>query len=248
MELKTVQASALKSCFEVLKDIINDVNVFFTPRGVSIIALDNAKAALINMNLEAERFEEYECKETVKAGINISNFFKILKFITSNDVLTINIQDSDKMNITIENSTKNSKTKFDLKLLWINEDELQIPEIETTCTTVLPSADFQRICRDMGNIGTEMSIFRENNLLKISCEGDFANQETEIDTDQSDYEGTIGNKYSLKYINLFTKATGMCSNMRIEQSAPAESMPIRFVYDVANLGKIEFFLAAKLDE
>ena len=132
MELKTVQASALKSCFEVLKDIINDVNVFFTPKGVSIIALDNAKAALINMNLEADRFEEYECEENIKAGINISNFFKILKFITSNDVLTINIKDSDKMKIIIENSTKNSRTNFDLKLLWINEDELQIPAIVTT--------------------------------------------------------------------------------------------------------------------
>ena len=97
MELKTVQASAFKSCFEVLKDIINDVNVFFTPQGVSIIALDNAKVALINMNLDADRFEEFSCTSTIKAGINISNFFKILKFITSNDVLTINIQNSDVM-------------------------------------------------------------------------------------------------------------------------------------------------------
>ena len=135
-----------------------------------------------------------------------------------------------------------------LKLLWINEDELQLPEIETTCITVLPSTDFQRICRDMGNIATDMHIYRDNNFLRVSCEGDFASQETEIDTEQTDFEGKIGNKYSLKYINLFTKATGMCSNMKIEQSQPAESMPIRFVYDVANLGKIEFFLAAKLDE
>ena len=248
MELKTVQASALKSCFEVLKDIINDVNIFFTPKGVSIIALDNAKAALINMHLDAERFEEYSCEDNIKAGINISNFFKILKFITSNDVLTISIKSSDIMTIIIENSTKNSKTNFELKLLWINEDELQIPTITPACTTVLPSADFQRICRDMGNIGTEMSIFRHDNILKISCMGDFANQDTEIDTEQNNYKGKIGNKYSLKYINLFTKATGMCSNMKIEQSEPAESMPIIFVYDVANLGKIEFFLAAKLDE
>ena len=48
MHLKTIQASALKSCFEVLKDALHDVNMFFTPTGMSITALDNAKAALIS--------------------------------------------------------------------------------------------------------------------------------------------------------------------------------------------------------
>jgi len=31
MKLATIQASAIKSTFEVLKDILNDVNVYFKP-------------------------------------------------------------------------------------------------------------------------------------------------------------------------------------------------------------------------
>ena len=31
MKLATVQASAIKSTFEVLKDILNDVNIYFKP-------------------------------------------------------------------------------------------------------------------------------------------------------------------------------------------------------------------------
>lgn len=248
MLLKTIQASALKSCFEVLKDVINDVNLYFTKDGVSITALDNAKVALINMNLDAEKFEEYECASDTQAGVNVSNFFKILKVITSNDVLTLEIKDSEKLSILIENETKNSTTKFDLSLLWINEDMLQLPDIKPDCTTIMPSVDFQRICRDMGNIGQDVSIFRTKNILKICCRGDFATQETSIDTEQPEFKETIGNTYSLRYINLFTKATGMCSNMKIKQTFPTERMPISFSYDVANLGKIEFYLAAKLDD
>lgn len=247
MYFKTIQASALKSCFEVLKEIINDVNIFFTSKGITITALDTAKVALINMKLEADNFEEYECKEPIKAGVNVSNFFKILKFISNSDVLTVTINDVDNMKIQIENDVKNSNTKFNLKLLWINEDELQIPEIKPTAVTIMPSVDFQRICRDMSNIGNEVKIERNNNILKIACTGDFASQETCIDTEQTDFSGNIGNVYPLKYINLFTKATGMCSNMRIQLTSPTENMPIVFVYDVANLGKIEFFLAAKLE-
>ena len=248
MFLKTIQASALKTSFEVLKDVLNDVNVNFTKDGMNITALDNAKVALINMNLYADRFEEYECNEPVTAGINISNFFKILKIITSNDVLSISVVDKEHMTVSIENSIKNTKSIFDLNLLWINDDTLEIPEVKSSCTTILPSVDFQRICRDMGNIGTYVSIFRNSNILNISCTGDFAKQTTSIDTEQTDFSENIGNKYSLKFINLFTKATNMCSNMKIQQTFPTDKMPIMFVYDVANLGNIEFYLAATLDD
>ena len=248
MHFKTIQASALKTSFEVLKDVLNDVNVNFTRDGMNITALDNAKVALINMNLQADRFEEYECEEPITAGINISNFFKILKIITSNDVLSMDINNREHMLVTIENSTKNSKSVFELNLLWINDDTLEIPKIEPSCVTIMPSVDFQRICRDMGNIGTYVSIFRNKNILNISCAGDFAKQTTSIDTEQNDFGEDIGNKYSLKFINLFTKATNMCSNMKIQQTHPTDKMPIMFVYDVANLGNIEFYLAATLDD
>jgi proliferating cell nuclear antigen len=246
MHLKTIQASALKTCFEVLKDILNDVNINFTKDGVNITALDNAKVALINMNLEASKFEEYECDEPITAGVNISNFFKILKIITSNDILSIDITDKEFMKIIIENDSKNSKSVFELSLLWINDDTLEIPKIVPDCTTLLPSVDFQRVCRDMANIGEYVSIYRKNNMLEITCKGDFANQVTSIDTEQSDFDGSIGNRYSLKFINMFTKATNMCSNMKIQQKNPTNAMPINFVYDVANLGNVEFFLAATL--
>lgn len=248
MLLKTVQASAIKSCFEVLKEALHDVNLYFNKDGVAVTALDNAKVALINLKLDAQNFEEYKCDETVQAGINVSNFFKILKVITTNDILTLEMNSSDRLLVTIENDTKNSTTKFDLALLWINEDMLQLPEIKPNCTTIMPSVDFQRICRDMGNIGQEISIYREKNLLKVSCHGDFATQETVIDTEQNDFNDRIGNIYSLKYINMFTKATGMCSNMKIRQTFPTEKMPISFSYDVANLGSIEFYLVARLDD
>lgn len=247
MHLKTIQASALKTCFEVLKDILNDVNINFTKDGVNITALDNAKVALINMNLQASKFEEYECDQPVTAGVNISNFFKILKIITSNDILSISVTDKEFMKIVIENDAKNSRSVFELSLLWINDDTLEIPKIVPDCTTLLPSVDFQRVCRDMANIGDYVTIHRKKNMLEIACKGDFANQVTSIDTEQSDFDGSIGNKYSLKFINMFTKATNMCSNMKIQQKNPTERMPVNFVYDVANLGSVEFFLAATLN-
>ena len=89
MDLKTIQASSFKSIFEVLKDILNDVNIYFTSESIIIRTLDTARAALVDLNLNAENFEEYNCKNECVAGINITNSFKLLKPITNNDTLSM---------------------------------------------------------------------------------------------------------------------------------------------------------------
>jgi proliferating cell nuclear antigen len=245
MHLKTIQAAALKSVFEVLKDIINDVNVYFNPSGVQILTLDTARVTLVEMSLGAENFEEYECPNQIAAGLNMTNMYKLLKSISGTDTLTIDVKDRDYMDIYIENPVKKSFTNFRLKLLDINEDVLGLPDVNMNVVTTLPSVDFQRITRDMGNLSNEMTIIREGNRLELSCEGDFANQKTVIEFPES--VNRTGSIFSLKYINLFTKATNMCASVQLMQDSTNENMPIIFRYTIANLGDLKFYLAPKID-
>jgi len=177
MKLVTVQAAAIKSTFEVLKDILNDVNLYFKPDGVYIVTLDTARASLIDMYLPAENFEEYVCAEEVDCGINMTNMYKLLKTITVNDVLVISVNSKEFMNIEIHSEQKKTSTKFALKLLDINENQIEVPEMHMTINTPIPSVDFQRICRDMSNIGDEIEISRSGKVLRLLCRGDFADQE-----------------------------------------------------------------------
>jgi proliferating cell nuclear antigen len=246
MHLKTIQAAAIKGIFEVLKDIINDVNVYFTPSGVKILTLDTARVTLVHMNLAAENFEEYECPSEIAAGLNMSNTHKLLKSVGPADTLTMNIRESETLECIIENAVKKSTTKFILKLLDINEDILEVPDIRMDIITTMPSIDFQRIARDMGNLANDMSIYRSGNKLTMACRGDFADQETVLEFPDVVSRET-GALYNLKYINLFTKATGLCSSVQLMQDSRDEQMPIVFRYGIANLGDVKFYLAPKLD-
>jgi proliferating cell nuclear antigen len=198
----------------------------------------------VHVFLAAENFEDYSCPTEIIAGINISNTYKLLKSITSNDTLSMAINDSEFMDIMISNEDKKSSTKFRLKLLEIDEEILEVPDLAMDTITTIPSIDFQRICRDMGNLATEITIQRNNTNLTLSCAGDFANQTTSI-TCPDTVDKPIGNIFSLRYINLFTKATGMCSNVQIFQTSVDTEMPIVIRYSVANLGEIKFYLAPK---
>ncbi len=246
MHLKTIQATAIKGIFEVLKDIINDVNVYFTPAGLKILTLDTARVTLVHMTLAAENFEEYECPIEIAAGLNMSNTHKLLKSVGPADTLTMNIKGTDSLECIIENTTKKSTTSFRLKLLDINEDILEVPDINMDIITTMPSLDFQRVARDMGNLANDMNIFRDGMKLELSCRGDFADQETVLEFPDAVSKRT-GAMYNLKYINLFTKATGLCSSVQLMQDSSDEQMPIVFRYGIANLGEVRFYLAPKMD-
>ena len=238
----------MKAVFEVLKDIINDVNVYFTEEGVKILTLDTARVTLVQMNLSAENFEEYECKEDLIAGLNMANVHKLLKSVTSSDTLTMSAEGRDVMEITIENPDKNSVTNFKLKLLDINEDVLEFPDIHMNVVTTMPSIDFQRFVRDMSNLGNEMCIWRDGHELELICQGDFADQKTVIKYPDAPRCDRTGGSFSLKYISLYTKATNMCSSIQIMQDSIHQDMPIIFRYTIANLGELKFFLAPNISE
>ena len=96
----------------------------------------------------------------------------------------------------------------------------------------------------MGNLSSEMDIWREGTTLELSCRGDFADQKTTLEFTGAPAEKRSGGTFSLKYINLFTKATNMCSSVQLMQDV---DMPIVFRYTIANLGDLKFYLAAKVD-
>jgi proliferating cell nuclear antigen len=247
MRLRTIQAVAIKSVFEVLKDIINDVNLYFDEDGVHIIALDIARTALVHMTLSAENFEEYDCKSKVIAGMNMANTYKLLKSVTNNDTLEMSISNGETLEMVVHNQTKKAFSKFNLKLLDIDEDLLESPDLDTDIITTIPSVDFQRICRDMGNLADDINIFRDDDILELSCKGDFADQSTSIECPEN-INKRIGNTFSLKYINLFTKATGMCSSVQILQNSEDDTLPIILRYTIANLGDMKFYLSAKAND
>ena len=212
--IQTVQSNVIKILCDVLKETLNDVNFLFDETGMRVMAMDGSHVALVHLRLYADRFETYRCNEKIQVGLNMNNLFKLIKTVTNMDIITffINANHRHEFGVKIENSDKNTNTTFHLKMLDIDEDELRIPDIQLDSVITMQSNDFQRMCRDMLNISDVIEITSTENELKLSCDGDFASQETIIGEANHGLKftkcnETISGKYSLKYINLFTKST-----------------------------------------
>lgn len=61
LHLKSVQGSCIKSLFEVLKELLTDVNIIATDKGLKIIAMDSSHVTLCHCFLDSAKFEVYHC-------------------------------------------------------------------------------------------------------------------------------------------------------------------------------------------
>jgi len=252
-EFQTVQSHSLKTLFEVLKDVLTDVNIIFDESGIKIMAMDGNHVALIHLKLEAENFEYFFCKEKTMIGVCMMSFYKLMKTVSNSDTVTMFMEEdnTDQLHISIRNAEKNSMTNFSLKLLDIDEEELSIPDVDIDCIVTMNSNEFQKLCRDMTNIKDVIRITSEGDKITFSTEGDFAKWETIIGetshglsfSKQADHY--ISAEYSLKYINLFTKSTNLCNTIQLYMK---RDYPLILEYSVGNLGTIRFCLAAKAED
>ena len=123
MELKTVQTGAFKTMTEALKEILTDANIEFTDSSMKIITMDPTQTILVHLKLEKDNFEYYHCEHKIFIGINMLNFFKLVRTLTNNDALTLFIEKENPnlLGIRIENGEKNSLTNYYLNLITIGK-------------------------------------------------------------------------------------------------------------------------------
>lgn len=254
LEVKTVQAAAFRILTEALKEILTDANFVFDDTGLKVMAMDSSHTVLVHLKLTSDNFEYYHCPNKKILGINMINFFKLIKTMGNSDTLTLYVDQDDEstLGIKIENSEKNSITKYKLNLMDLHEDNISIPPAVFDSVITMPSVDFQKICRDMHNLSDNIEIRSLENQIIFSCKGHFASQETIIGETNSGLsfvknqnpEEIVQGIFALKHLVLFSKCTNLCSSIELYLK---NDYPLIIKYAVASLGEIKLCLAPKCD-
>jgi proliferating cell nuclear antigen len=135
---------------EAIKDLVQDCNFDCNDSGIALQAMDNSHVALVSMLLKSDAFSPFRCDRNIALGINLGSLTKVLRACGPEDHLTIKAEDApDVVNIVFESETADRISEYDIKLMDIDQEHLGIPETEYAATVTMPSAEFQRICRDL---------------------------------------------------------------------------------------------------
>lgn len=255
--VKSVQGGVLRTLFETLKELVHDGSMIFSTDGAKLATMDAAKCSLVHLKLRADCFEEFACTHTTAVGINFASMHKLMRTCGSHDTVVLYVlhDTPHELGIRIQNAEKNSQTAFQLKLLELDDRHISLPDMTFDSIYTLPSATFQRLCRDMQGLSPSMTITAKPSALEFSCAGDFARQVTIIgeasdglvmetthdDTTFIDISAT----YSLKYLTLFSKSSALSNTVSLFIKS---NHPLVIEYAVAGLGRLAFMLSPHMDE
>jgi proliferating cell nuclear antigen len=256
LTIKTVQIAPFRTLMTALKDILLETNITFEPDGMRIINMDKSHTILAHLHLAAKNFEFYECKkDKIIIGVNMFHLFKLINTIENDETLTIYIENSDYVDGIVSYLTlkyenggiKQCKTQK-LRLIEPEPEELQYPDVPFSSIINLPSADFQKIIRDLSCISDKLEIKSVGNELIFQCSGQFASAKihrAESDGSMSftlkqDSSKIIQGEFSLKNLGYFIKCTNLCPQIEMYLE---NDLPLVVKYNVASLGEIKLCLA-----
>jgi proliferating cell nuclear antigen len=255
LEIKTVQIAPFRTLLTALKDILIETNIVFTRDGMTITNMDKSKTILAHIDLQAHNFEQYIIQEPkIVIGVNIYQLFKLINGLDNDDTLTIYIHKDNysggvvsHLGLKFENGEiKQSKT-FMLRLIEPDPEDLHIPDVTYSSIINLPSADFQKIIRDMTALDDKIEIKSVGDELLFSLDGPYANvqiRRAECDSNltylRRNEMDVIQGLFSLKYLNYCIKCTNLCNTIELMLG---NDMPLIVRYNVASLGDFKLCLS-----
>jgi len=256
LTVQTVQIQPIRNTITAIKDILTDATITFTKSGLKIINFDKTHTILVNVILHAHKFEKYVCHpDKIIVCANTLHLFKVISTMSNDDTLSMYIEKSDyhdgvvsHLGLQYDNGSIRQCYNQKLRLIEPDTEELVVPDVEYSTVINLPSADFQKIIRDLNGISDRIEIKSVGNDLMFSCEGNFASSKilrSESDgfmnfIQKPDASVIIQGEFSLKSLSHFIKCTPLCTNLEMYLG---NDLPLIVKYDVASLGEIKLCLA-----
>jgi proliferating cell nuclear antigen len=251
---KTTEGYSMKICTELLQNNIKTACFEIDEAGIRLRMMDHHRRVLIDLDLQSENFTLYKFKNPEKMfiGINMSHFHKMVKAIKKKDSMVLFIDDERPTDLGIKVVPKenNRVTTSYIKIQDIQNLDIDIP-LNYGKPVIVPSAEYQKLCKDMNNIGTTINIVSKGFYVRFLCNagsvysrevvfGEIGDEddETETITDQTEYN----EDFDIEQLCRIAKISGLSSNM---QMFPKEGLPLFFRSNIGSLGKISIFIKCK---
>eukprot|EP01130_Rhizamoeba_saxonica_P011288 TRINITY_DN4684_c0_g2_i1.p2 TRINITY_DN4684_c0_g2~~TRINITY_DN4684_c0_g2_i1.p2 ORF type:complete len:266 (+),score=74.05 TRINITY_DN4684_c0_g2_i1:49-846(+) len=260
MSFKAVfrEANLLKKIFAAVLKVVGEANFECTSEGINLRAMDKARVSLIVLKINGDQLDEYVCEKDMIIGLNIKEAEKALKCAGNNDITTLEAHcDDDNISFIFENTDKGMVSEYTLRTLEMNHQRMNIPDDDEEGSSIaMSSSEFARICRDLKEWGENAVIETSEDQIRFSVDGELGNASITIQAtegaDEEDESAThidnnsdLTQRFSLIYLNYFTKATPLAKTVGLTLST---TIPLRVEYEIAPIGFIRYYLAPKFEE
>jgi proliferating cell nuclear antigen len=244
--------------FQHIRVFTENINIIFKSDQMYIQFMDSAHISIIEIVLPKDWFDQYELSghQNLTLGVNSTILFRILNSREKTQAIHIQYDksDSDKLHIKFLSENKNEFNKyFDVQLLDLDSELLEIPEMEHSAEFTLSASHFSNIIAQLKVFGDAMEILcTEDKIILYSQCQESGKMSVEINIDEltsfSINEGEqVKSSFGLTFLNNICLYNKIAKEIEIKIT---EHKPLKMVYVITGHvdAKMTFYLAPKFEE
>lgn len=230
----------LKKVIEVVKDLTPRVNIEITEDGIQLREMDISQISYIVVTLSADDFEKIYCEKSQIIGVDLTVLLLVLKNMASEEFVTLKL--GGKQDDLV---VKGKASYFEIPLLMIESGNIEIPDTEYEGSARMMSSEFQKICRDLSSMASDVSIDLQKDQISFLIQGKVGKGNIVCQKNVIfDVENPVKVSFSLRYLCFFAKATTISNEVDICLS---KDFPMLLEYKTGH-SIISFYLAPKIED
>jgi proliferating cell nuclear antigen len=245
----TKGAEEWKAVASAIFTLVEEATFDATPEGITFRAMDPSHVALIDVLWPASAFEKFWCHNETKFGVRMDEFSKLIERADKNDSIVITIpQDGNPMTLNILST--GYKREYKIRLLESTAGSTPLPKLNFDAKIAMTSATFDKILNDIQVVSDYISIESYSEQAVFKGHGDSGDATITLEPGSEGLEElNVKNEskatYSLEYLRNIVKA--IKSSVRSIRCEYSSKMPLRLEFQVANVGRVHFFLAPRVE-
>ena len=242
-----IRAGLLKCVLDCTRESWSSAVLVFSENGMHMRAMDSSHVALTLLSLNPTALSPFRCPQRTVLGIHLDALSIVLKTCATEDQIKIeSALNSDRITITRGDDLR----QWELKLLEIEEDIMDIPIQKYDVSAEIPSPEFLKVCRDLKEIGGDTITICVTDGSTISCSVEGNHGRGTAVLNNVSLEREVGEKlicsYSLRFVAAFAKGSPLCSDVRLQFG---KETPLCLTYNIGEgRGCLQFFLASRIDD
>ena len=244
MRLTLAEPKYLKESISIISDLVNEARFKVNKDSIELVAMDPANVAMIIFKLLSSTFTEYDVKKDVDIAINLSNLKQIIRRAKPNDMLTLELDDENRLKITLRGDHLRT---FNLPTIDFDEKEQKIPDLKFPVSINIPSAALNEAIEDVDVVAESVTFLAEPKKFTISAEGDLS--QAKIEMKESDNikiraDANVKAKYSIEYLKKMINGSKISDDVNIYFN---KDYPLKLEYKAVDKVMLSFILAPRVE-
>jgi proliferating cell nuclear antigen len=245
---RTKSPEEWKAVASAISTLVDEATFDAAAEGISFRGMDPSHIALIDIFWPNNAFDAYECDSALKFGIRIDEFSKLIKRADKRDTIEITLTEDSLLHLKMLNGYKR---EYKTRLIESSSSSTPLPKLMFNSKVVLTSTAFDKILSDVQVVSEYISIESRSGKIIFSGRGDSGEADIMLESGNEGLEDLQVKEesratYSLDYLAKITKAVvSMGGSVIAEYST---KMPLRLEFRIANVGRIHFYLAPRVQD